>query len=310
MATATVAASDPGRQDMLDLNHLRAFVVIAECGTISRAARRLAIAASPLGRQLKALERHLRQPLFDRRGRRLHLTPLGEALLIKAQALLGMAEDFTRGAVAAAADAAQVAGTVRLGLVPGIAWHPGLGRMMRLLRQRHPAMIVELGVDGSQFLVSGLRSGAFDLILLRRAASGPGLQTRLIGREELRLVAARDLGPLTSERLAGLPWLEPPGRVPAGLQQALDAAGLAGRQRMVVPDLAAAAAMARGGIGVLLTHASVAEALTGVQTMAPPFAYPAQDIHLGWRAGRSSNAVEVLRAVIGTVFAAGPRCRS
>ncbi len=290
---------------MLDLKHLRAFVVIAGCGTIANAARRLAIAESPLGRQLKALEQDLGRSLFERRGRRLHLTPVGASLLTKAQALLGMAEDICR---TPAADAgSEAGGTVRLGLVPGIAWHTALGRVVHAVRQRHPAIALELAVDATQFLASGLRSGTHDLVLLRRSVVHGGMQTRLLCREELRLVAARSLGSLTMKRLAEIPWLEPSGRTLSALQNALDDAGLAQRQRMVVPDLATAAAMARGGIGVLLTHASVAEALTGVQATSPPFPLPVQEIHLGWRAGGVAGTVEKLRDMIGHAFSSPAR---
>jgi DNA-binding transcriptional LysR family regulator len=286
---------------MLDLKHLRAFVVIASCGTIAKAARRLAIAESPLGRQLKSLEQDLGQHLFERRGRRLHLTLIGESLLVRAQALLGMAEDFRR--VSSADDGPGAGGTVRLGLVPGIAWHPALGRIVRGVRQRHPGISLELAVDATQFLVSGVRSGAHDLILLRRPVTHASMQTRLLCREELRLVAARSLGPLTMKRLMELPWLEPSGRTLSALQHALDEAGLTQRQRLIVPDLATAAAMARSGIGVLLTHASVAEALTGVQATLPPFACPAQEIHLGWRKRGAARAVDALRTLIERAFA-------
>lgn len=290
---------------MLDLKHIRAFVVIAACGTIATAARRLAIAESPLGRQLKALERELGQSLFERRGRRLRLTPVGASLLARAQSLLGMAEDLRRSA--AADDAGGTGGLVRLGLVPGIAWHPALGRLVAWARRRRPAITLELAVDSTRFLSDGLRSGAHDLILLRRPTTHAGLQSRLLCREELRLVAARTLGPLTGARLLETPWLEPAGRSAPALLNALDGAGLGLRQRVAVPDLATAAAMARSGIGILLTHASMAEALTGVQAVPPPFPYPAQEIHLGWRQAANAAAVEAMRPAVERIFAAPAR---
>ncbi|MBI5940725.1 MAG: LysR family transcriptional regulator [Caulobacterales bacterium] len=298
----TVAASNRKATcaRMLELKHLRAFATIANCGTIAKAARRLAIAESPLGRQLKALERDLGQGLFDRRGRRLHLTAAGAALLPRAQALLGLAEDLRRPSDTALAS--DPGGTVRLGLVPGVAWHPALGRVVLTVRQRHPAITLELAVDATQFLTSGLRSGTHDLVLLRRPLARGGTQSRLLCREALCLVSARSLGPLTPRRLAVVPWLEPAGRPLAALQGALEEAGLGQRQRLVVPDLATAAAMARSGIGVLLTHASVAEALSGVHTTPPPFPLPAQEIHLGWRTGGTTGAVETLRTLFRQAF--------
>ncbi|WP_374673258.1 LysR family transcriptional regulator [Ideonella sp.] len=70
-----------------DWNHARAFLAIAEEGSLSAAARALGMVQPTLGRQLAALEAELGVPLFMRHGRGLELTPSGRQLLAHVQAM-------------------------------------------------------------------------------------------------------------------------------------------------------------------------------------------------------------------------------
>ena len=65
----------------MDLKRLRTFVVVADLGTVSKAALRLRISQSALSRQISDLEYECGFKLFDRIGRRLFLTTRGEELL-------------------------------------------------------------------------------------------------------------------------------------------------------------------------------------------------------------------------------------
>ena len=65
----------------MDLKRLRTFVVVADLGTVSKAALRLRISQSALSRQISDLEYECGFKLFDRIGRRLFLTIRGEELL-------------------------------------------------------------------------------------------------------------------------------------------------------------------------------------------------------------------------------------
>jgi len=65
----------------MDLRRLRTFVVVAELGTVSKAAVRLRITQPALSRQIMDLQQELRLRLFDRVGRGLVLTAEGEQFL-------------------------------------------------------------------------------------------------------------------------------------------------------------------------------------------------------------------------------------
>lgn len=76
----------------MELRHLRYFVAVAEAGSITAAAQRVRVAQPSLSRQLRQLEDDVGEALFDRRGRRVRLTPAGEVFLPLARDLVGRAE--------------------------------------------------------------------------------------------------------------------------------------------------------------------------------------------------------------------------
>ena len=75
-----------------DWNKARAFLVTAEEGSLSAAARALGMAQPTLGRQVRGLEEELGVVLFEREGRGLQPTPAGLDLLNHVRAM-GVAAD-------------------------------------------------------------------------------------------------------------------------------------------------------------------------------------------------------------------------
>ena len=78
----------------LDIRHLRYFLAVAEAGSFSRAADRLGISQPSVSQQMRDLEAGLRVPLFQRRGKRILLTPRGLIFQEHARAVLPQLENF------------------------------------------------------------------------------------------------------------------------------------------------------------------------------------------------------------------------
>jgi DNA-binding transcriptional LysR family regulator len=72
----------------MDLRRLQTFVIVAELGTVSKAASHLRISQSALSRRIGELEEEFDLKLFDRIGRRLVLTAAGEQLLADSREVL------------------------------------------------------------------------------------------------------------------------------------------------------------------------------------------------------------------------------
>lgn len=81
---------------LLTFRHLRALRVIAQTGTISKAALRLNMTQSALSQQIKILEDYYAMPLFIRKSQPLCFTPTGERLLQLASQVLPLLEQAER----------------------------------------------------------------------------------------------------------------------------------------------------------------------------------------------------------------------
>lgn len=78
----------------LNYNHLRYFWSVAHEGNLTRAAEKLNISQSALSVQIQKLEQQLEQKLFERRGKRLHLTEAGSVALDYADAIFTAGEEL------------------------------------------------------------------------------------------------------------------------------------------------------------------------------------------------------------------------
>lgn len=91
----------------MELRSLRAFVAVAEAGTVTAGAADLGIGQPAVTRQIQVLERELKIRLFDREEGRLRLSAAGLDVLPVAQALLRQADDVLAAARGVAAGRLQ-----------------------------------------------------------------------------------------------------------------------------------------------------------------------------------------------------------
>ena len=101
---------------MLDLQLLRAFLAVAECGRFRGASERLNVTQSTVSQQIKRLEEELGRPLFRRTTRRVALTHDGEVLVGEAARLLRQEEEIRHRLTGP-----RLSGTVRVGAVEEVA---------------------------------------------------------------------------------------------------------------------------------------------------------------------------------------------
>lgn len=78
----------------MDLKEQQYIVALADCGSMTRAASRLGVTQPALSSYLASVEHGLGRPLFERTGKRLVPTYLGEVYLEKARKILALGAEF------------------------------------------------------------------------------------------------------------------------------------------------------------------------------------------------------------------------
>ncbi|HET7799873.1 MAG TPA: LysR family transcriptional regulator [Humibacillus xanthopallidus] len=81
---------------MFDQRHLRAFIAVAETGSVSRAATHLGYSQPAVTQQIRHMEAELGVPLFDRDSLPLRLTPEGRERLIVAEAIVMLGQRLSK----------------------------------------------------------------------------------------------------------------------------------------------------------------------------------------------------------------------
>lgn len=77
----------------MTLNQLRSFIAVARYNGFTAAARALKMSQTTITSQIQALEEEHNVRLFERLGRRIELTPIGDALLRVARQMVAMEDD-------------------------------------------------------------------------------------------------------------------------------------------------------------------------------------------------------------------------
>src|SRR5687767_3912546 len=135
---------------MIELRSLRAFLAVAESGSMTLAARRLGMTQPAVSQIVRQLERHFEVELFDRASRPLRLTSAGVLLRNRAGRILDDAEQLAP-LLRDQADAKLL--EIKMGLVDSFATTAG-PQLVRRLSDEAVRVLIWSGLSPS--LGSGL----------------------------------------------------------------------------------------------------------------------------------------------------------
>lgn len=149
----------------MDLRQLKYFLVIAEEGQITGAAKRLNMAQPPLSQQMKTLENELGVQLLERSSRSVRLTEAGQVLRDRAEQVFELLDttrkelkDFHAG----------IRGTLSIGTVAsfGVALLP---EYIREFREQYPQVTFQLWEGDTHRITELLTSGVVEIGIIRSA---------------------------------------------------------------------------------------------------------------------------------------------
>jgi DNA-binding transcriptional LysR family regulator len=168
-----------------DWNLTRAFLVTAEEGSLSAAARSLGLTQPTLGRQVAALEERLGVTLFERLGRSLTLTQSGLELLDHVRA---MGEAANNVSLTASGQSQSIAGSVCITATDITAMY-FLPNVLKRLRQIAPEIDIEILASNE---IRDLRRREADIAIRHARPEQPDLIARRLRDTSARFYAATE----------------------------------------------------------------------------------------------------------------------
>jgi DNA-binding transcriptional LysR family regulator len=288
----------------VELRYLTSFLAVAEELHFGRAARRLQMAQPPLSQQIRQLERELGVQLFERNTRSVRLTSAGQSFLKPVRTVLDDLDIAVR--VAKAAGQGEY-GRVTVGFA-GASSHHTLPLLTRAVRAAHPGLeLVMQGQTYADVALAKVADGSLDLGFVRLPAGRPGVETRVIGEEELLCALPQDHPLASRERiavadLAAEPFVSFPANAGSTLRdatfRACEDAGFHPRVVQEAPDSYTILALVAAGVGVTLTLSSCLHiqqtGLVHRPLDGPPTRLQAA---LAWRTDNPSAALRSVLAV-------------
>lgn len=293
------------------LAQLRTFVVVAERGSMTRAAEQIGYSIGAVSQHMSALSKVVGSDLFARHGRGLVLSEAGRTLLPRARVILAaerqaelamLGRDFSSEAI------------VTLGVF-GSTSIVALPQIVSLLAERHPRISVRAREIDVELMSSAVLDGAIDLGIGIDYPVVPlppmrGLRSTIVAVEDFGIVVpngrvlpedralARDLGDAD--------WILPPAEELFGraMRFATAALGIAAKETHIVTDTTVALALAGTGLGLTLaTPIMMALAGPGVRLLPVAGAGGREIIVLTGRdpSGPVRNVAEVVAEVFASV---------
>jgi len=165
---------------------LRYLAEIASTGGVRMAAEALGVNASVISRQVAALERRLRFPLIERRGRQVVVTEIGQVLIDhyrdgqrRERDLAARLEEYRH----------LRRGRVALGVGEGFIGNL-IGRALQRFSMTYPDILVEIRSGPTPVVLSLVRDDVVDIGLCARSADDPAMRIHAFAARPLCAVVA------------------------------------------------------------------------------------------------------------------------
>ncbi len=144
----------------MDIRRLRQVVAIRKYGSFAKAADALGVSQPNLSKSVARLEDELQLKLFDRTAKGSALTPIGELIAERADAVIAEARDLERDA---ALLAGGETGVVRIGCTTALTT-PLMLPLVQSIVRRHPGLRVHAEAAASARLLPLLEARELDLV--------------------------------------------------------------------------------------------------------------------------------------------------
>lgn len=172
----------------MNLKQAQYVKTIAECGSITAAAKKLFVSQPSLSQMLRQLEQETGLPIFDRSTSPMRLTYAGEKYLHAAERILAANAELDSQLREIRQ---EHAGRLRLGISVTRAMQV-MPLVMPIFQQQYPNVSLQMTESGSANLEEMLRGGSIDLAFAALESTSPSLAYELLEQETIGVLAGRD----------------------------------------------------------------------------------------------------------------------
>jgi LysR family transcriptional regulator, nitrogen assimilation regulatory protein len=258
----------------MDLRQLHAVVLVADTGSVTRAAQLLQLVQPAVTRQIRSLEKEFGVALFDRSPAGMRLTEAGAILVDRARRAL---TELERARAELVPEGKSVAGMVTIGLLDSLTDAIAQPLVSAMARE-YPGIRLRLLTGYSGHLQEWLDAGMADVATLYDVTTSTSLHVRHMLDEHLWAVAPPDVWPdpkrpVPFAELAQHQLIMP--APPHGLRTLIDSAAVTANVELTVRaeanTMRVQKQLVAAGMGwTVLPHIGVArEIADGVLTGAP-----------------------------------------
>ncbi|CAI8841560.1 MULTISPECIES: LysR family transcriptional regulator [Bacillus] len=169
----------------MELRHLKTFIIVAESGGFTRAGEQLGYTQSTITNHIRSLEEEIGNRLFDRLGKKVILTDVGEHMLSYAHKILELSNE----ALESSQMNGKFSGTIRIGANESLMIYR-LPAVLYEFKRKYPQVHIILQPSESQELHNELKSGKFDFALFTHPEQlGTDIVTHSLVQEKIVLIA-------------------------------------------------------------------------------------------------------------------------
>ncbi|NKI74449.1 LysR family transcriptional regulator [Dickeya sp. CFBP 2040] len=282
----------------MDLTQLRMFCLVAETGSLVRAAAQLGHVPSNLTTRLRQLEQELGTDLFIRERQRVRLSPAGHNFLCYAQRILALSDEAL-----AMAQTSEPAGLFALGAVESLLITE-LPELLALYHRRYPKVQLSLRSDTCGALLDAVNAGELATALVTGPVTHDAINSCQVFSQQLALITAAGLPPVSqAAQVRHLPLLT--FAAGCGYRQRLESwfrgQGITPVAIVDMPSYSALLAGVAGGNGVAMVPNSVLKTLPAAQQVQPhqlPTDIASVTTWLIWRRDAFGPNVEALKKLM------------
>lgn len=168
----------------MTLKHMKIFVAVCECGSVTAAAEKLYITQPAASLAISELEDYYGIKLFDRIAKRLHITEAGKQFLQYATHIVGLFDELEKGVRNwDSIGVLRVGASVTIGnyLLPGY---------VKEFQTDHPKMKIKAVIDNSETIEECVLKNEIDLGLIEGITHSPYIESKCFMDDELVVICS------------------------------------------------------------------------------------------------------------------------